>query len=159
MAARNTGSGGASANAEAPTRSRGDRRRNERLNVVIRAAVRLAELEDQAVARARAVDLSDAGARLMLRRRLPVGSRVVLDLDCELPLRVHLGYEADSLVVDGPMHTHLVRIAGTVRRAERLPNRLWDVGIEFCPDTTRFDELQVMQFYIDHLKGERAGWE
>ena len=95
----------------------------------------------------------------MLRRRLPVGSRVVLDLECELPLRVHLGYDADSLVVDGPTHTHLVRIAGTVRRAERLPNRLWDVGVEFCPDTTRFDELQVMRFYIDHLKGERVGFE
>lgn len=146
-------------NADAPGRARDDRRRYERLSVVIRAAIRLAELEDQTISRARAVDLSDTGARLMLRRRLPVGSRVVLDLECELPLRVHLGYDADSLVVDGPMHTHLVRIAGTVRRAERLPNRLWEVGVEFCPDTTRFDELQVMQFYIDHLRGERDGWE
>lgn len=138
---------------------RSDRRRTERLEVVIRATVRQADLEDGSLARARAIDLSDSGARLMLRRRLPVGARVVLDMECELPLRVHLGYDADSLVIDGPMHTHLVRIAGTVRRAQRLPNRLWEVGIEFCPDTTRFDELQVMQFYVDHLRGERDGME
>lgn len=152
MAARHSGSGGVSAKAD----PQGDRRRHERLSVVIRAAVRHAELEDQSVSRARAIDLSDTGARLLLRRRLPVGARVVLDFECELPLRVHLGYDADSLVIDGPIHTHLVRIAGTVRRAERRPNRLWDVGIEFCPETTRFDELQVMQFYLDHLKGERG---
>ena len=145
-----------SAGADAPN---GDRRRSTRLDVVIRATVRQAELDDASVARARAIDRSDSGARLMLRRRLPVGSRVVLDMECELPLRVHLGYEADSLVIDGPMHTHLVRIAGTVRRAERLPNRLWDVGIEFCPETTRFDELQVMQFYIDHLRGENDPYD
>lgn len=136
-----------------------ERRRTQRLDVVIRATVRQAELDTGSLARARAIDLSDSGARLLLRRRLPEGARVVLDLECELPLRVHLGYDADSLVIDGPMHTHLVRIAGTVRRSQRLPNRLWDVGIEFCPDTSRFDELQVMQFYIDHLRGERDGYD
>jgi hypothetical protein len=150
MVARQTGSDGASS--AAPRR---DRRRHDRLTVVIRAAVRQADLEEP-VSRARAVDLSDTGARLLLRRRMPVGSRVVLDLECDIPLRVHLGYEADSLVVDGPVHTHLVRIAGTVRRAERMPNRLWDIGVEFCPDTTRFDELQLIQFYVDHLRGERG---
>lgn len=152
MAARNTGFDNASHDASGPVR---DRRRTERLDVVIRATVRHAGLEDQTISRARAIDLSDSGARLLLRRRMPVGQRVVLDMECELPLRVHLGYDADALVIDGPMHTHLVRIAGTVRRSERLPNRLWEVGIEFCPDTTRFDELQIMQFYVNHLRGER----
>jgi hypothetical protein len=136
----------------------GDRRTSERLDVVLRATVRLADLAGNVMSRARAIDLSNSGARVLLRRRMPVGSRVVLDMECELPLRVHLGYEADSLVVDGPMHTHLVRIAGTVRRAERLPNRLWEVGIEFCDETTRFEELQVMRFYVDHLRGERESW-
>ncbi|MCW2926675.1 MAG: hypothetical protein JWM86_643, partial [Thermoleophilia bacterium] len=73
------------------------------------------------------------------------------------PLRVHMGYDAHSLVIDGPMHTHLVRIAGNVARAVRLPNRLWEVGIEFCEDTTRFDELQLVQFYVDHLR-EQETW-
>jgi hypothetical protein len=55
------------------------------------------------------------------------------------------------------MHTHLVRIAGTVTRIERLPNRLFEVGIELCEDTTRFDELQVMKYYVDHLR-EQEDW-
>lgn len=152
MAARHTGVDGAAAEPATPLGQ--DRRRSDRLEVVIRATLRQADLDDRTLSRARAVDLSGNGARLLLRRRVPVGSRVLLDMECELPLRVHLGYDADSLVIDGPMHTHLVRIAGTVRRAERLPNRLWDIGIEFCPDTTRFDELQLMQFYVDHLRGE-----
>lgn len=157
MSARHTGIDGAAT--DPAVGERRDRRRTQRLDVIIRATVRQADLEDPAPSRARAIDLSDGGARLLLRRRIPVGTRVILDMECELPLRVHLGYDADSLVVDGPMHTHLVRIAGTVRRGERLPNRLWDIGIQFCPETTRFDELQVMQFYIDHLRGERDSFE
>ena len=134
----------------------GDRRRTERIDAALRATVRLAELEDQLVTRARIVDISEVGVRVMLRRRLPVGARVLVDMECDLPLRVHLGYDAHSLVVDGPMHTHLVRIAGTVARSERR-GRLYDVGVEFCEDTTRFDELQVLQFYVDHLR-EQESW-
>ena len=133
-----------------------DRRRTERIDAVIKSTVRLAELEDTSISRARVVDISDHGIRMLLRRRLPLGARVVVDMECELPLRVHLGYDAHSLVVDGPMHTHLVRIAGTVRRVERQENRLFEVGIEFCEDTTRFDELQVVQFYVDHLREQEA---
>jgi hypothetical protein len=156
MAARSTGGiGPTSPDVVVPG---GDRRASERLDVVLRATVRLADLAEHTVSRARAIDLSDQGARVLLRRRVPVGARVIIDMECELPLRVHLGYDADSLVIDGPMHTHLVRIAGTVRRAERLPNRLWDIGIEFCDETTRFDELQVMRFYVDHLRGEQEPW-
>lgn len=154
MAARNTGGIGSTPFGPSPL-PRGDRRSSERLDVLLRATLRLADLEESTVSRARAIDLSGNGARLTLRRRMPVGARVIVDLECELPLRVHLGYDADSLVVDGPMLTHMVRIAGTVRRADRLPNRLWEIGVEFCPDTTRFDELQAMRFYLDHLRGER----
>ncbi|MCW2926497.1 MAG: hypothetical protein JWM86_465, partial [Thermoleophilia bacterium] len=135
MAARRTGMENAPSGAAMPG---GDRRRASRIDSVIRATVRQAELNDAPVTTARAVDISDSGVRLLLRRQVPVGQRVVLDLECELPLRVHMGYDAHSLVIDGPMHTHLVRIAGNVARAVRLPNRLWEVGIEFCEDTTRF---------------------
>lgn len=133
-----------------------DRRRTARIDAIIRATVRLADLDDLLITRARIVDVSDLGVRMLLRRRLPEGARVLVDMECELPLRVHLGYDAHSLVVDGPMHMHLVRIAGTVKRVER-EGRLFDVGIEFCDETTRFDELQVLQFYVDHLR-EQESW-
>lgn len=159
MAARQPGRfGDASIGAPAPGNPSGDRRTAQRIDVVLRATVHQPDLGEMTLSRARAVDLSDGGARLLLRRRLPVGVRVVIDVECELPLRVHLGYDADSLVVDGPMHTHMVRVAGEVVRSERMPNRMWDVGIKFCSETTRFDELQVIQFYVEHLRGEDAGW-
>lgn len=107
--------------------------------------------------RARVLDISEAGVRVRTRRRLPEGARVLLDMECVLPLRVHLGYDAHSLVVDGPMHTHLVRIAGEVARVERTPSRTYEVGIAFCDETTRFDELQLVQFYVDHLR-DRESW-
>jgi c-di-GMP-binding flagellar brake protein YcgR len=136
-----------------------DRRRAGRIGAAIRATVHVAELTSPELnaSRARVRDISDVGIRLLLLRRLPVGARVTVDLECELPLRVHLGFDVHSLVVNGPMHTHLVRIAGTVTRIERLPNRLFEVGIELCEDTTRFDELQVMKYYVDHLR-EQEDW-
>jgi len=112
----------------------------------------LAELPEESPANVRLVNISDNGVRLELRRRIPVGARVVLDLECELPLRVHLGFDADSLVVDGPMHMHLVRVAGSVVRSERQGPRMWHVGIELCPDSSRFDELQAVRYYVDHLR-------
>lgn len=155
MTARRIGAGGSPLGSALPNGA--ERRRTERIDATIRAHVRLAELEETTISRARVVDLSEFGVRLLLRRRLPVGSRVLVDMECELPLRVHLGYDAHSLVVDGPMHSHLVRIAGTVTRSERQRSRLYEVGIEFCEDTTRFDELQIMQFYVDHLR-EQETW-
>ena len=132
-----------------------DRRRTHRIGAVVRATVRLAELDTTQGNRARIVDISDLGIRMLLKRRLPVGARVLVDLECELPLRVHLGYDVDALVVDGPMHTHLVRVAGTVARLDR-EGGLYHVGVEFCADTTRFDELQVVRFYVDHLREQEA---
>ena len=136
-----------------------DRRRDQRVVAVISATVRPATLGDGAILHARAVNLCDLGMHLQLPRRMPVGTEVLVDLECELPLRVHLGYDADSLVVDGPMHTHIVRVAGVVRRAERRTSHSWDIGIEICPRSTRFDELQVVRSYVDHLRSESDGLE
>ena len=152
MTARRSGIGGTSPGAAMPP---ADRRRTERIDSALRSTVRLADLEEQLITRARVVDISDLGVRILVRRRMPTGARVLVDMECDLPLRVHLGYDAHSLVVDGPMHTHLVRIAGTVRRMERR-GRLFDVGIEFCEETTRFEELQVLQFYVDHLREQES---
>lgn len=133
-----------------------DRRRTERVEAMIRAVVRPTVLGDERMLTARAVDIGDNGLRLSLPRRMQVGTEVTIDLECELPLRVHLGYDAHSLVVDGPMYTHLVRVVGIVRRVERRGPRRWDVGIEISPGSTRFDELQVIRCYVDHLREQEA---
>ncbi|MEO6867657.1 MAG: PilZ domain-containing protein [Gaiellales bacterium] len=135
----------------------GERRRTARIRSVLRATIRLADLPESLVMSTRAVDISDLGVRVLVKRRLPLGARVFVDMECELPLRVHLGYDAHSLVVDGPMHTHLVRVAGQVARLERLGSHLFDAGIEFSPEVTRFDELQVVQSYVDHLREQDGG--
>lgn len=136
-----------------------DRRRTGRIGAQLRASVRFSELDDAhlGASRAHVCDISDLGVRVLLRRRLPVAAHVIVDMECELPLRVHLGFDAHSLVVNGPMNTHLVRIAGIVTRLQRLPNRLFEVGIEFCEDLTRYDELQTVRYYVDHLR-EQEDW-
>lgn len=155
MASRGSGIGGS--RADAPIADGAERRRTGRIDAAIRATVRLADLDDATTSRAQVLDISDLGVRLRLRRRVPVGARVLVDMECELPLRVHLGFDAHSLVVDGPMHTHLVRIAGVVSRSSPTRSRQYEVGIEFCEETTRFDELQLVQFYVDHLR-EQDTW-
>jgi len=47
-------------------------------------------------------------------------------------------------------------VAGQVARVERHAG-LIEVGVEFCAETTRFDELQVVRFYVDHLR-EQDAW-
>lgn len=128
------------------------RRRAERIDAAIRVIVRGASGIPQ---RARTTDISDHGLALKLRRRVEVGQRIALDLECELPLRVHLGYAADLLVIDGPMRTHVVRVEGRVVRAERRADRSWHVGLEICPDTP-FDERQIVQMYVDHLRDDES---
>jgi hypothetical protein len=155
MAARSSGIGGTQLDVHPLDGV--DRRRAGRIGAKIRASVRLADLDGPRHSRARVLDISDVGVRVRTRRKFPVDARVLVDMECVLPLRVHLGYDAHSLVVDGPMHTHLVRIAGVVTRLTPLPGRQYEVGIEFCEDTTRFDELQLVQFYVDHLR-ERDTW-
>ncbi len=133
-----------------------ERRQAARIEAVLGASVRLADLDDGRVARGRVRDLSDHGACIVMRRHLPVGSLVQVDLECEMPLRVHLGYDMDSLVVDGPMHTHVVRIAGVVSRIVRLPNRHCELGIRFSPQSCRFDELQALQVFVDNIRENDA---
>jgi c-di-GMP-binding flagellar brake protein YcgR len=132
-----------------------DRRRAGRVGSVIRAMVRSAAATDCIPVRARAVDISEHGAKLLLRRRFEVGDRVSIDLECELPLRVHLGFAADSLVIDGPMHTHLVRLEARVVRSRRASERLWDVGVEFCSETP-VNDRHVVNGYVEHLRDNEA---
>lgn len=132
-----------------------ERRRTDRVRSQIRATVRSFDGADGVPTKARAIDMSERGAKLMLRRRYDLGSRVTVDLECELPLRVHLGYDADSLVIDGPMHTHLVRLEARVVRCQRASDRLWDVGVEFLANTP-VHERQVVYSYVEHLRDGEA---
>ena len=155
MTARRMGGDGMALDARSAP---GERRRAERIDSVIRATVRLLGAGSPAVAspvRARALDICDHGVRLMLRKRIDVGQLIELDLECELPLRVHLGYDADSLIIDGPMHTHLVRVEARVVRSERAPNRFWEIGAEF--DTRAgYHDLRFVQHYVDHLRDQES---
>jgi hypothetical protein len=134
-----------------------ERRRDPRSDAALRARVRMPDPDAPVSARARVLDISGSGVRLQLRRRLPVGARVVVDLECELPIRVHLGFDAHSLVVDGPMHSHTVGIDGTIVRSRELAGRRYDVGIEFHPKETRPEDRLVVQSYVDHLR-DRGAW-
>lgn len=134
----------------APLPPGSERRRRQRIDSVIRATVR-APHSDTAPLRARAIDLCEHGARLLVRRRLAEEVPLELDLECELPLRVHLGYDIDSLVIDGPMHTHLVRLRARVVRCTRREDRMYEVGVEFVDDGAWHD-LQIVQSYVDHLR-------
>ena len=138
-----------------PDWSGDDRRRTDRVGSVIRAMVRSTHVNDCVPVRARAVDISEYGAKLLLRRRYAEGDHVSIDLECELPLRVHLGFAADSLVIDGPMHTHLVRLEARVVRCRRASERLWDVGVEFCAGTPVHDR-HVVHGYVEHLRDNEA---
>lgn len=138
-----------------PTPTARERRRTERMDAQVRATVRSLAV-DASPARARTVDISEHGARLLMRRQLQPGERVEVDLECELPLRVHMGFDADSLVIDGPMHTHLVRIEARVARCMRRNDRMWDVGIEFDSNAPWHDR-QMVQTYVDHLR-EYTTW-
>ncbi|MCW2960164.1 MAG: hypothetical protein JWM25_1462 [Thermoleophilia bacterium] len=93
---------------------------------------------------------------MVLREGIEVGERIDLDLECEVPLRVHLGFDVDSLVIDGPMHTHLVSVSATAVRTNHLSKRLWAIGLEFDDDTS-FEDRQFLQNYVDHLR-ELESW-
>ena len=132
-----------------------ERRRTDRVRSQIRATVRGFDGADGVPTKARAIDMSEHGAKLLLRRRFDTGARVTVDLECELPLRVHLGYDADSLVIDGPMHTHLVRIEARVVRCQRASDRLWDIGVEFHASTPAH-ERHVIYSFVEHLRDGEA---
>ncbi len=156
MGARGSGIGGRRDGTAVPEPA--ERRQAGRIDVAIRATIHCSELAGMFLAAGRVVDISGTGVRILTRRRLVEGSSVDVDIECEVPLRVHLGFDAHSLVVDGPMHTHLARVAGVVTRAVRRDGsgRVWEVGIEFLDDLSGFGELQHVQFFVEHLREQEA---
>ncbi|MCW2925771.1 MAG: hypothetical protein JWM98_3175, partial [Thermoleophilia bacterium] len=41
-------------------------------------------------------------------------------------------------------------------RSERRPARRWQVGVQLCHDTSRFDELQAVKYFVDHLREQET---
>lgn len=129
-----------------------DRRRSERVDVRVTATVHLAGPPRRGTLRADVLDLSDDGCCVRAPAVLPVGTPVEVDLECQVPVRVRLGFDPDALVVDGPMHTHLVSIAGRVVRVDPTSGRNgWRIGIALNVEGTRQDELETMCSYVDFL--------
>lgn len=108
---------------------------------------------------AQVVDLSDRGICLRTQRMLAVGTRVHVDLECQVPIRVHMGFDPDALIIDGPMHTHLVRVTGTIVRASSDGPRSggWRIGVQVCPQQTNVEELETMRSYVEFLR-EQLTW-
>ena len=126
-----------------------ERRRGERFAASLPTECRL--LLDGSLVHARACDLSDRGLRLTSRRKLPVGALVEVDLEVFMPVQLRLGFDLDSLVVDGPPMSHFARLRGVVRRCERRPDRRWTVGVELASDVDEFSS-HVIETYLDHLR-------
>lgn len=126
-----------------------ERRRGERFASSLPTQSRL--LLDGTAVHARACDLSDRGLRLTSRRKLAVGSLLEVDLEVCMPVQLRLGYDLDSLVVDGPPASHFAQLRGIVRRCERRHDRRWTVGLEFAPDIDEFS-MHVIETYLDHLR-------
>jgi hypothetical protein len=99
-------------------------------------------------------DLGELGACIRSDHPFPLSADVALELSCDLPLRVHLGYDLDALVVDGPMHTHLVRVHGRIARCEPAPSARggWLIGVALCGTRSFCDDLDTLRSFVDVLR-------
>jgi hypothetical protein len=105
---------------------------------------------------ARSWDLGERGASVRLPRTLQVGSRVRVELEVIMPVKVHLGFDFDALVIEGPQMSHFVRIDAVVRRTEPVAGGGWLVGLEF--DVTGCeDAIEVLDNYLAHVSARAHG--
>lgn len=126
-----------------------ERRRGDRFAASLPVECHL--VLDGTVVHARACDLGERGLKLRSRRKMPVGSVVDVDLELFMPVQVRLGFDLDSLVIDGPPTSHFARLRAVVRRCERRSDRRWIVGLELLPEGDPLSH-QVMETYLDHLR-------
>lgn len=127
-----------------------DRRRSDRLATSLRACLRRDDVSSH-TASVDVLDISHSGLRIKTEREHFIGSKVLVDLECEVPLQVHLGFDVDSLVVNGPMYRQLVQVAGYVTHAEADLASNWNLGISFCEQESDPLELEQIYTYIDYL--------
>lgn len=111
---------------------------------------------DELVLDARSWDLGERGASVKLPRTLQVGTRVRCELEVIMPVKVHLGFDFDALVIEGPNMSHFVRIDAVVRRAQPDPDGGWLLGLEFDPECDE-DTTDVLDAYLAHLNSRAHG--
>lgn len=126
-----------------------DRRRSDRFQT--RVAVTYRPGIGMPFGRSRTVDIAEGGMCLRTRQRLPLGHHLELDVEVVMPMRVHLGFDADALVIDGPPVIHSARLSGVVRRCTTTRGGYHDVGIEL-DDSCDLEEVRVLQMYCDTLR-------
>lgn len=132
-----------------------ERRAGRRVIANLRIELRMAGGE---AVRASVVDLSPNGLGLHTRRKLEIGHILDVEVVCELPLRVHLGFDMHALVVDGPMFVHSARVPMTICRAEPDAEKGsgYRVGLELCDDAPRADR-RGWDIFLDHVRDHEAG--
>lgn len=130
---------------------RGGRRVFANLHIELRMA------GGQAV-RASVVDLGPNGLGLHTRRKLQIGQTLDVEVVCELPLRVHLGFDMHALVIDGPTFVHSARLAMRIVRVEPDAERGsgYRVGLEVCDSASRADR-RGWDIFLDHVRDHEAG--
>ena len=103
------------------------------------------------VAATRTADLAERGMRVRTSQGVELGSRLEFEIEVIMPTKVCLGFEVDSLIIDGPSVSHFARLPGVVRRCEPTPDGHFDIGVEFVktgdPETER-----VVDLYLEHLR-------
>ena len=130
-----------------------ERRSVERVPAELRVAVR--REPGLRPVTARVVDVGEHGIGLRAHGRFRAGERVELDLEAEVPLRVHLGFDLEALVIDGPLRAHTMAVHGTITRCRPHGDRTWDVGVAFDLDGDR-DACEQVRCFLEHLRGD--GW-
>jgi hypothetical protein len=105
---------------------------------------------DDLILDARSWNLGERGACVHLPRTLQVGSVIRIELEVIMPVKVHLGFDFDALVIDGPQMSHFIRVDAVVRRADPHPDGGWLLGIEFDVDPSD-DACDILDDYLAHL--------
>lgn len=99
----------------------------------------------------RSSDLCDEGMCLRTRAPIPTGTDLELEVEVIMPTKVCLGFDVDSLIIDGPSVSHFARLKAVVRRCREVEENVWELGVEFLdrddPETAR-----VIGLYLDHLR-------
>lgn len=137
-----------------PKLDRGDqdaeRRRSERF--VAMAPIALHRRGDRQ-RRGRTFDIAERGVLVNVRAPVEPGTHLNVQIEVDIPMRVRLGFAADSLVIDGPSVSHLACVPGLVRRCTACHDGTWELGIEFA-DGGDAEDRRIVETYLDHLRDD-----
>lgn len=135
-----------------------DRRRSERVACRLPVFVRRTGALDAEAGHA--LDVTPYGLRIHVAGMRPrIGERLMLELECEVPVPVHLGFDLDALVIDGPLLTHVAAVPVRVVRCDDAGDGLegWDLGLEVGLDADP-EERHMLQVFVEHLQLGHHRW-